>query len=132
MTTPSSSPRAMRIASVTTALNVIVAAGFSVVGLIYPASILPAHYVPTVASSVFAMYAAARTIPLAVITLVAIFKRSASALLAMGTLAGVIQLLDSFVGMVQHDPGKILGPLVIAVLQFYALATLRKPAHCQP
>ena len=48
MTTPSSSPRAMRIASVTTVLNVIVAGGFSIVGLIYPASILPAHYVPTV------------------------------------------------------------------------------------
>jgi hypothetical protein len=132
MRTPSSSPRATRIASVITAFNVSVAAGFSILGLIYPASILPAHYVPTVASSVFAMYAAARTIPLAVITLVAIFKRSGSALLTMGTLAGFIQLLDSIVGMVQHDPGKILGPLVIAVLQFYALATLRKAAHSQP
>jgi hypothetical protein len=132
MTTPYSSPRATRIASVITAFNVSVAAGLSILGLIDPASILPAHYVPTVASSVFAMYAAARTIPLAVITLVAIFKRSASALLTMGTLAGVIQLLNSIVGMVQHDPGKILGPLVIAVLQFYALTTLRKAAHSQP
>lgn len=132
MTTPSSSPRAMRIASATTAVNVIVAGGFSIAGLIYPASIMPADYVPTAASSVFAMYAVARTLPLAVITLVAIFKRSSSALLTLGTLAGVIQLLDSIVGMVQHDPGKTLGPLVIAVLQFYALATLRKSAHSQP
>jgi predicted anti-sigma-YlaC factor YlaD len=50
-------------------------------GLLYPASIMPADYVPTGASSVVATYAAARTIPLAVITLGAIFKRSASALL---------------------------------------------------
>jgi hypothetical protein len=84
---------------------------------------------PTEAFSVFAMYAAARTIPLAVISMVAIFKGSASALLILGTLAGVIQVLDCIVGMVQHDPGKILGPLVIAALQFYAVATLRRSAH---
>lgn len=53
-------------------------------GLLYPASIMPADYVPTGASSVVATYAAARTIPLAVITLGAIFKRSASALLTLG------------------------------------------------
>lgn len=132
MTRTSPSLRAMRIASLITAVNVIVAGGFSIAGLIDPASILPAHYVPTDASSVFALYAAARTIPLAVITLMAIFKRSASALLILGSLAGVIQLLDTIVGMVQHDPGKILGPLVIAVFQFYAVATLRKSAHSQP
>jgi hypothetical protein len=68
MTTPSSSPKAMRIASVITAVNVMVASGFSIAGLISPASILPAHYAPTEAS-IFAMYAAARTILLAVITL---------------------------------------------------------------
>jgi hypothetical protein len=129
MTTHSVSPKAMRIASVITAVNVMVAGGFSVAGLISPASILPAHCNPTDASSVFAMYAAARTIPLAVITIVAIFRRSASALLILGTLAGVIQVLDSMVGTVQHDPGKIFGPLVIAALQFYAVATLRSSAH---
>jgi hypothetical protein len=101
-------------------------------GLISPASILPAHYVPTEASAIFAMYAAARTIPLAVITLVAIFKRSAAGMLILGTLAGVIQVLDCMVGMVQHDPGKIFGPLVIAALQFYAVATLKRSASRRP
>jgi hypothetical protein len=129
MTTPSSSPKAMRIASVITAVNVMVAGGFSIAGLISPASILPAHYVPTEASSIFAMYAAARSLPLAVITLMAIFKRSASALLILCTLAGVVQALDCLVGLVQHDPGKIFGPLVIAVLQVYAVAALRKWGH---
>jgi hypothetical protein len=129
MTTPSSSPKTMRIASVITAVNVMVASGFSIAGLISPASILPAHYVPTDASAIFAMYAAARTIPLAIITLVAIFKRSVAGLLILGTLAGVIQVLDCMVGIVQHDPGKIFGPLVIAALQFYAVATLKRSAH---
>jgi hypothetical protein len=132
MTTPSSSPKTMRIASVITAVNVMVASGFSIVGLISPASILTAHYVPTEASAIFAMYAAARTIPLAIITLVAIFKRSVAGLLILGTLAGVIQVLDCMVGMVQHDPGKIFGPLVIATLQFYAVATLKRSAHRWP
>jgi len=129
MTTPSSSPRAIRVASVITAVNVIIAGGFSIAGLISPASILPAHYVPTNASSVFALYAAARTLPLAVITLVVIIKRSASAMLILGTLAGVVQALDCAVGIVQRDPGKIFGPLVIAILQFYAVAPLRKSTH---
>lgn len=119
----------MRIASVITAVNVMVAGGFSIAGLISPALILPAHCNPTEAFSVFAMYAAARTIPLAVITLLAIFKRSAAGLLILGTLAGVIQVLDCMVGIVQHDPGKIFGPLVIAALQFYAVATLKRSAH---
>jgi hypothetical protein len=132
MTTPSSSPKTMRIASVITAVNVMVASGFSIVGLISPASILTAHYVPNEASAIFAMYAAARTIPLAIITLVAIFKRSVAGLLILGTLAGVIQVLDCMVGMVQHDPGKIFGPLVIATLQFYAVATLKRSAHRWP
>jgi hypothetical protein len=60
---------------------------------------------------------------------VAIFKRSAGGLLVLGTLAGAIQVLDCMVGMVQHDPGKIFGPLIIAALQFYAVATLRRSAH---
>ena len=70
------------------------------------------------------MYAAARTLPLAAMTLIAIFKRSGSMLLVLGTFAGVVQLLDCIVGIVQHDPGKIFGPLVLGVLQFYAVVTL--------
>jgi hypothetical protein len=126
LTTPSSSLKAMRIASLITAINVMVASGFSIAGLISPASILPTHYVLTEASSIFAMYAAARTLPLAVMTLMAVYKRSVSALLILGTLAGIVQAADCLVGLVQRDPGKIFGPLGIAVLQAYAVATLRK------
>ena len=125
--TPLSAPLASkRIASLVTAINVLVAGGFSIAGLVSPKSILPAGSAPTDASLIFAMYAAARTIPLAVIVLIAIYKRSESALLILGTLAGFIQLLDAGVGLLQHDLGKSTGPLVIAAFQFFAVYLLSR------
>jgi hypothetical protein len=121
----SSRTTALRVASLITAINVLVAVGFSVAGLINPKLILPAGYVPTEASFIFALYAAARTMPLAVIALVAIYQRSESALLLLGTLAGFIQLLDAGVGLLQHDLGKSIGPLVIAAFQLLAVCLLR-------
>src|SRR3981189_690437 len=116
----------MRIASLVTGMNVLVAAGFSIAGLVSPKSILPAVYVPTEASFIFAMYAAARSIPLALMALIAIYRQSEAALLILGALAGVIQLLDAGVGLLQHDPGKVIGPLVIAAFQFFAVYLLNK------
>jgi hypothetical protein len=119
----------MRIASLVTAMNVLVAAGFSIAGLVSPKSILPVSYVPTEASLIFAMYAAARTIPLAFFTLIAIYKNWKSAVLILGTLAGFIQLLDGGVGLLQHDLGKSIGPIVIAALQFSAMYLLSRSAR---
>jgi hypothetical protein len=126
MNGPSLSARPMRVASAITALNVVIASGFAIAGLVSPQSILPAGAVPTEASLIFALYAAARTIPLALLTLAAIHKRSASALIVLGLLAGSIQSADAAVGISQRDPGKILGPLIIAGLQFYAVFILAK------
>jgi hypothetical protein len=119
----------MRIASLVTGMNVLVAAGFSIAGLVSPKSILPVSYAPTEASFIFAMYAAARTIPLAFITLIAIYKNWEPAVLILGTLAGFIQLLDGGVGLLQHDLGKSIGPLVIAALQFCAMYLLSRSAR---
>jgi hypothetical protein len=119
----------MRIASLVTGMNVLVAAGFSIAGLVSPKSILPVSYVPTEASFIFAMYAAARTIPLAFIALIAIYKNWEPAVLILGTLAGFIQLLDGGVGLLQHDLGKSIGPLVIAALQFCAMYLLSRSAR---
>jgi hypothetical protein len=116
----------MHVASFITALNVLIASGFAIAGLISQKSILPTGAVPTEASLIFALYAAARTIPLALITLAAIYRRSASALIALGLLAGSIQLADAAIGIFQNDPGKIFGPLIIAGLQFYAIFMLTK------
>src|SRR5258705_3985353 len=114
MTPLSSRSATMRLASLVTAINVLVAAGFSIAGLVSPKSILPAGYAPTEASFIFAMYAAARTIPLAFMALIAIYKQSQSALLTLGTLAGLIPFLDAGRGVLHHDPGESLGALVIA------------------
>ncbi|MBM7044199.1 hypothetical protein [Rhizobium lusitanum] len=118
--------KAWQLASLITAINVLVAGGFSITGLISPLSIMPTGYSATQASFLFAMYAAARSIPLALMTLVAIYKRAKSALLVLGTLAGIIQLLDAGVGLLQHDLGKSAGPLVIATLQFCVVLLLRR------
>ena len=124
-TAPRSAGR-MALASALTALNVVVASGFSIAGLVTPELILPAGSIPTDASAIFAMYAAARTIPLALTTMVAIYKGSASALLVLGSLAGIIQFADAAVGLLQHDIGKTVGPLFLAALQAYAVTVFWK------
>src|SRR5258705_10639738 len=111
MTRLSSRSAPMRIVSLVTAINVLVAAGFSIAGLVSPKSILPAGYAPTEASFIFPMYAAARTIPLAFIALIWIYKQSQSALLTLGTLAGFIPFLDAGGGVLRHEPRGINGPL---------------------
>jgi hypothetical protein len=111
-------------AAAVTALNVLVASGFSVAGLVRPKSILPAEIEPTAASSIFAMYAAARTLPLAFFAIAAIFLGDAPVLVAFGLLAGVVQLADAAIGAAQRDLGKTIGPLIIAALQFLATYAL--------
>ena len=118
--------RAMRLASLVTAINVLVASGFSIAAMFRPEAVVPAGSIPTEASLLLAMYAAARTIPLALFALAAIYKRATSALLILGTLAGAMQLLDAGIGLFQHDLGKFAGPLFIAVLQFFAAYLLHR------
>src|SRR5229473_2913712 len=105
--------KAMRLASLVTAINVLVASGFSIAAIFRPEAVVPAGSIPTEASLLLAMYAAARTIPLALFALAAIYKRATSALLILGTLAGAMQLLDAGIGLFQHDLGKFAGPLLL-------------------
>ena len=124
--------KAIRLASVVTAINVLVASGFSIVAIIGPQYLVPARYVPTQASSILAMYAAARTILLALFALGAIYKQAAPALLILGALAGTIQLLDAGIGLFEHDLGKCSGPLFIAVLQFFVVYLLHRSVRIKP
>jgi hypothetical protein len=48
--------------------------------------------------------------------------------LILGILAGIIQFSDAGVGLYQHDVGKTVGPLVIALIQFYAVFVFHKPS----
>ncbi|MGP8232745.1 MAG: hypothetical protein ACLQL2_08795 [Methylovirgula sp.] len=119
------------LAKAVTALDVLVASGFALAGLFHPQAILPAGFTPTPAAAIFALYAAARTLPLAVFVLIAIFKNWRATLIVLGTLAGIIQFLDFFVGLAQHDAGKSIGPLVLAILQAGAVYVLYREPEAQ-
>src|SRR5260370_37968541 len=73
--------KAIRLASLVTALNVLVASSFSIAAIIRPQYLVPAESIPTQSSLILAMYAAARTIPLALFALGAIYKQATPALL---------------------------------------------------
>jgi hypothetical protein len=127
--------KAIRLASLVTAINVLVASGFSIVGIIRPQYLVPVgsvRSVPTQASLILAMYAAARTIPLALFALGAIYKQATHALLILGALAGTMQLLDAGIGLFEHDLGKCAGPLFIAVLQFFVVYLLHRSLRITP
>jgi hypothetical protein len=121
--------KAIRLASLVTAINVLVASGFSIAAIIRPQYLVPAEFVPTEASLLLAMYAAARTIPLALFALGAIYKQATTALLILGALAGAVQLLDAGIGLFAHDLGKCAGPLFLAVLQFFVVYLLHRSAR---
>ena len=122
---------AIRLASLVTAINVLVASGFSIAAIIRPHYLVPAA-VPTEASLLLAMYAAAPRIPLALFVLGAIYKQATPALLILGALAGAMQLLDAGIGLFEHDLGKCAGPLFIAVLQFFVVYLLHRSVRITP
>ena len=124
--------KVMRLASVVTAINVLVASGFSIAAIIAPQYLVPAASGPTEVSLIFAMYAAARTVPMALFALGAIYKQAAHALLILGALAGTMQLLDAGIGLFEHDPGKCAGPLFIAILQFFMVYLLYRSMRLMP
>jgi hypothetical protein len=95
--------KAIQLASLVTALNVLVSSGFSIVGIVRPQYLVPVESVPTQATLALALYAAARTIPLALFALGAIYKQATNTLLILGALAGTMQLLDSGIGLFEHD-----------------------------
>jgi hypothetical protein len=124
--------KAIRLASLVTAINVLVASGFSILGIIRPQYLLPAGSVPTQTSLILALYAAARTIPLALFALWAIYKQSTPLLLILGALAGAVQLLDAGIGLFEQDIGKCAGPLFIAIVQFFVVYLLRRSVRIAP
>jgi hypothetical protein len=115
-----------------TAVNVLISGGYSLAGLIDPRSILRVADPPTTASFIFAAYAAARSIPLVLVVLFAIYKRSTHAILALGALAGMIQTCDFIVGLLQGDVSKVVGPLVLSFVQFYTVVVASRSLSTNP
>ncbi len=124
--------KAMQLASVVTAIDFLVVGGFSIVSIIRPQYLVPAGSVPTQAALILAMYAAARTIPLALFALWSIYKQALPALALLGALAGAMQLLDAGIGLFEHDLGRCAGPLFIAVLQFFVVYLLHRSVWITP
>ena len=124
--------KAMRLASVVTAINVLVASGFSIVAIIHPQYLVSTDSSPTYASLILALYSAAPRIPLALLVLGAIYKRATTGLLILGSLAGAMQLLDAGIGLYEHDLGKCAGPLFIAFLQFLVVYLLHGSMRITP
>jgi hypothetical protein len=124
--------KAIRLASLVTAINVLVACGFSIAAIIRPQYLVPAESVPTEASLLLAMYAAVPRVPLALLALWAVYKQATPALLLLGALAGAMQLLDAGIGLFERDLGKCAGPLFIAVLQFLVVYLLHKSMRITP
>jgi hypothetical protein len=122
----------IQLASVVTAINVLVASGFSIAAIIRPQYLVPAESVPTQSSLLLAMYAAAPRIPLALLVLGAIYKQAPPALLTLGALAGAMQLLDAGIGLYAHDLGKCAGPLFLAVPQFFVMYLLHRSMRITP
>lgn len=104
-----------------TAVNVIMATTYSLVSIISPQIMLPAGITMDDAAFIFALYAAARTIPIAIITLIALFRRSIPVILTLGILVGVIQFMDMCIGFYQESLWKTAGPLFLGILQFAAI-----------
>jgi hypothetical protein len=124
--------KAIWLASLVTAINVLVASGFSIAAIIRPQYLVPVESVPTEASFLLAIYAAARTIPLALFALGAIYKQATTALLILGALAGAMQLQDAGIGLFERDLGRCAGPLFIAVLQFIVVYLLHRSVRITP
>ena len=116
-------------AAVVTALNVLIASGFTIQGFVSPKSFLGPEAVVTDAAVIFSMYAVARIVPLALVTLGVIYKRSRPGLFVLGLVAGFVQLLDAPIGIYEHDVGKAVGPLVLGILQFAVLYKARKSSQ---
>ncbi len=102
-------------------VNVLVSTGYAITGMVKPASILPPGVSINQSTTIFAFYAGARTIPLALLVLWAVIQKRNNALITLAVLAGVVQFLDGFTGIYQADIGKSVGPFVLAALQFGAL-----------
>jgi hypothetical protein len=111
-----------------TAVNVLASTGYCIAGVIAPYTVLPAGIAASEAGFIFALYAAARTLPLAVLVLYTIIVQKKSALIMLAVLAGMIQFLDGFIGIYEHKIQQIAGPFILAVVQFISIILAVKTA----
>ena len=99
-----------------TVISALVATGFSLAALFFPGLIVrDGDATPT--ARVFALYGLARSVALLLVVLWAAFRADATALIWLGTLAGIILLADAAVGTQTGDKLKIWAPLGLGLAQ---------------
>ena len=110
----------MALLIVVTLLNVIVATGFFLAGVFFPGFIVRDGEGSQTAK-VFALYGVARSVPLLLVVLWAVFRADLTALIWLGLLAGAFQLADAIVGTQTGDKLKVWAPLALGVVQLVAV-----------
>jgi hypothetical protein len=108
-----------------TIVNVLASLGYAITSVIDPGLILPDTVAATEGARIFALYACARTLPLAVLSVLAAVRKDNKVLFTLGLLAGCIQFLDGFIGIYERDFIQTAGPFSLAVVQFAALYRAR-------
>jgi hypothetical protein len=73
-----------------------------------------------------AMYAASRSLSLAFVSIVVVFLRSRTGLMALSAVMVLVQSGDALIGAIDHDPLKTFGPAFLALLTAGALIAVMK------
>ena len=121
--------KALNYLRVITVANLIVSAGFSLAGIFNPSVLLPAATPVNSGTLVFALFAAARSVPLAIVALYAITMRDKKPILILAVVGGMIQFADGFIGLYMHDLTKIIGPFALSVLTFAGIVMNWRPIN---
>jgi hypothetical protein len=108
--------------NIVTAVNVLIALGFAIAGVINPSLVVPTHNAKDLGAEVFALYALARTLPIVLLTLMAISQKNGKQhIVTLALLAGLIQTLDGCIGIYLKEFTKTLGPFILAAATFVAV-----------
>jgi hypothetical protein len=113
--------KALNYLRIITIVNLMISSAFSLAGIFSPYSLLPAGMPVNSGATVFALYAATRSIPLAIVALFTIRMRNKKPLLVLAVLAAIIQFSDGFIGLYERDLSKAIGPFVLAALTFVGI-----------
>ncbi|UJW84055.1 hypothetical protein [Devosia sp. SL43] len=101
---------------IVTVLGAAIGTGFCVAGIFFPGFIVKdGEGTPT--ARVFAYYGAARSVALLLVILLAAFRADANALVWLGLLSGIIQLIDAAVGTQTGKQYAVWGPLGVGAVQ---------------
>lgn len=112
MISSESKSRAFWICAVITSFNALVSSGYSIASLLVPGF------------GEAALYLASRCIALVLVALGMVWLRSRIGIAALAFTVGLVQVFDTGIGILAHDSGKTLGPLVLAVATFTSVVYL--------